>query len=226
MPVDPNKQRVAIRYQADDGNFYSLVTTRNHAIAVGATGALAADPPLPTKWKPRTVNLLQVLNGRDRTMQVAYPNQTDGVWTGGVNTLTVQPYGALEITGRTGERRTIGAPGFDGVANPPDERVSIRYNSDNGQSYSLVTTRERAAALLAASGAGFPSFPEVWTPRHYNLISPTLTGRDQKLVLVEPAEGAQWTSDAAITFNIGGVDYRVTGRKQEDRPRGAPPFVP
>lgn len=225
MAVDPNKQRVAIRYRADDGQFYSVVTSRNHAAAVSASGALPTDPPLPTKWRPRHVNLLQILNGRDRTLQVIVPDDTANIWTGAADTLLVNPYGPFEITGRTGEGRTQGAPGFDGNANPPNERVSIRYRSENGQDYSIVTTRANAAALGAESGAGFRAFPEIWTPRHYILTSPTLNGRDQKKVMVEPnPASAAWVSNAAYDVTVDGVLFRTTGRKEEDRPRGAPPY--
>lgn len=227
MATDPNKQRVAIRYQADDGLYYSVVTSRNHAAAVGATGALASDPPLPTKWKPRLAHGLQILDGHDRTLGIVVPDKTSALWLGTVNTMTVAPYGTLDVTGRTGERRTQGAPGFDGAATPPNERVSIRYISDNGQSYSIVTTRAHAYAVQATSGAGYPAFPHIWTPRHYNVISPSLTGRDQKLRLVEgnPAAAA-WVSDAAYGFIVNGAEYDSTGRKDEDRPRGAPSYTP
>lgn len=227
LATDPNRQRVAIRYQADDGNWYSVVTSRNHAVAVGATGALAADPPLPTKWKPRLIHALQVLAGHDRTIALVIPTKTNAMFMGTTNSVTVAPYGAMEITGRTGERRTQGAPGYDGNANPPNERVSIKYRSDNGSDYAIVTTRAHAAAVAAVDGSGFPSFPDLWTPRHYNCISPNLTGRDQKLVLTEgnPAAAA-WVSDAGYAFTVNGVTYNSTGRKDEDRPRGAPSFVP
>lgn len=227
MPVDPNKQRVAIRYQAEDGNFYSVITSRNHAAAVGATGAQPNDPPLPTKWKPRRVHALQVLAGRDRGIGLVVPVETGPLWIGGQATIDVQPYGTLTITGRSGERRTQGAPGFDGNANPPNERVAIKYRSDNGQDYAIVTTRAHAAAVQATDGSAFPAYPEIWTPRHYNLISPNLTGRDQKLVLVEGNDqSASWRSDAAFVFTVGVNQYNSTGRKQESRPRGAPSYVP
>lgn len=227
VATDPNKQRVAIRYQADDGNFYSVVTSKNHADAVAATGALATDPPLPTKWKARHINLLQVLTGHDRALHVVAPNPTTGQWTGITVGLNVQPFGQFEITGRTGERRTQGAPGYDGNANPPNERVSIRYRSDNGQDYAIVTTRSHAFAVSAVNGSGFPAFPKIWTPRHYNLISPILTGRDQHKTLIEgDPNAAAWRSDAGYAFTVAGAVFNSTGRKDEDRPRGAPSYVP
>lgn len=227
MPTDPNRQRVAIRYQADDGNFYSVVTSRNHAVAVGATGALAADPPLPSKWKTRKVNGIRVEAGRDKTVQLAFPNRTAPMWVGGAAQFTLLPNGTYDITGRTGERRTQSAPQFDGNQNPPNERVSIDYLSDNGQHYDYVTTRAHAYAVGATGGTGAPSFPDVWTPRHYGTISPNLAGRDQKMVLVEPnPSSATWTSNAAFLFAMPDGNFVSTGRKDENRPNGAPSFVP
>lgn len=227
MPSDPNRQRVAIRYRAGDGNWYAVVTTRNHAVAINATGAQDIDPPLPTKWKPRLVNGLQVSAGRDRTIHLVEPDDTTGIWRGTTNSINVLPYGAFEITGRSGERRTQGAPGYDGSPTPPNERVSIKYTADNNQSYAIVTTRSHASAVGAESGAGFPSFPDVWTPRHINCFNPILSGRDQKLVLVMPDKtAAKWMSDAQVQFTVNGVTFDSTGRKQESRPRSAPPFTP
>lgn len=227
MPADPNRQRVSIRYQADDGNFYSVVTSRNHAAAVGATGALAADPPLPIKWKTRKVNGLRIEAGRDKTVQLAFPNRTAGLWTGTIDTFNLAPAGAYDVTGRTGERRTQGAPAYDGSQNPPNEFVTIDYLSNNGQHYDYLTTRAHAFAVGATGGTGAPLFPKQWTPRHYNAVFPDLTGRDSKLVLVEgnPASGT-WTSNAAYSFVMPAGNYVSTGRKDENRPDGAPSYVP
>lgn len=227
MPTDPNRRRVAIRYTADDGFDYQLVTSRNHAIAVNAVAPLAASPPLPTRWVPRLVYGLQVLGGRDRTIAIVAPDPNSALWLGSVSTIDVAPYGTLEITGRSGEGRTQGAPGYNAVPTPPNERVSIKYRSSNGSDYSIVTTRARAACVGAESGSGFPSFPEVWTPRHYILISPDLTGRDQKAILIEPNQSAAaWVADEMYVFPIGPNTFNSTGRRNEKRPRPAPPFTP
>jgi hypothetical protein len=227
MAADPNRQRVAIRYRAEDGNYYSVVTSRNHAAAVGATGALAADPPLPTKWKPRRLHGLQIQAGHDRTLGLVVPDKTSGIWRGTTNTITVAPYGTLDITGRSGERRTQGAPPFDGVGTPPNERVSIRYDSDNGNSYAYVTTRAIAFALGAPGSGGQPAFPKAWTPRHIDLINPNLTGRDQRKVIVAPdPTAAYYTQNTTYVVTINGVTYNTTGRIEEDRPNGAPSYVP
>lgn len=227
MAIDPNRQRVAIRYQADDGNFYSVVTSRNHAVAVGAVGALAADPPIPTKWKLRLVHGLQILGGNDRKVSLVVPLRSQALWQDTTTTFVVQPYGTFQITGRTGGRRTIGAPPFDNVPTPPDERVSINYVSENGSTYTLVTTRAHAAALGAPGAGNFPAFPDLWTPRHYGLANIATTGRDQKLVLVEwnPAS-TTWNANQAFSIPFKGSNYRTTGRIQENRPEGAPPFTP
>jgi len=227
VPTDPNKQRVAIRYTAEDGNTYRVITSRNHAAAIGATGALAADPPLPTKWKPRVVYGLQVAAGRDKKLALVAPLESHALWLGTANTFTVAPYGTFTVTGRSGETRTQGAPGYDGNANPPNERVSIRYQSDNGQDYSIVTTRSHAAAVGATDGSSYPAYPEIWTPRHYNLSSTDLTGRDQKMVLVEGNDqNAPWVNGVAYDFTVGGQIFRSTGRRQESRTEGAPSYVP
>ena len=227
MPADPNRQRVSIRYQADDGNFYAVVTSRNHAVAINATGALAADPPLPVKWKTRKVNGLRIEAGRDKTVQLAFPNKTAPLWVGGASTFDLQPAGTYNVTGRTGERRTQGAVPFDGNPTPPNEFCTIDYLSDNGSHYDYLTIKSHAAAVGATGGTGAPLFPKQWTPRHYNCIFPDLAGRDGKLVLVEgnPAT-ATWLSNAAYSFAMPAGNYASTGRKDENRPNGAPSFVP
>lgn len=227
MATDPNKQRVSIRYLADDGNFYAVVTSRNRAAAVGAQGSLPGEPPLPSKWKPRTTNGYRTEATRDKSVQLVTPSKADAIFFGTASTFNLLPAGTYQITGRTGERRTQAAPSFDGNANPPNERVSIEYFSDNGQFYSYTTTRAHAFAVGATGSSGQPNFPDRWTPRHYGTISVTLAGRDQKLVLVEgnPAS-ATWVSNDAFQFTYPGGNFVSTGRKDENRPNGAPSYVP
>jgi len=227
MPADPNRRRVAIRYRAEDNNYYSVVTSYNHALAIGATGALAGDPPLPARWKTRKVNLYSILAGHDRGLRLVAPDKTAAVWTGGTNTVTVQPFGAMPVTGRSGEKRTQGAPNYDGVGTPPNERVSIDYISDNGLHYTYTTTRSHAFAVQAVAPTGGPQFPHIWTPRHIDVVNEDLTGRDQRKVLVAPdPTKAFYTADTAFVFNVNGVNYDSTGRIEESRPNGAPSFVP
>jgi len=226
MPADPNRQRVRIRYTAEDGNFYSVVTSRAHAAAVAAIGALDTHPPLPPRWRPRLIHANQILPGNDRSLALVVPDKNTVLWRTDA-TVTVAPYGNLNITGRTGERRTQGALPFDGNANPPNEFVSIAYISDNGQTYSYVTTRAIAAALGATPSAGQAAFPDLWTPRHIDLVNPDKTGRDQRKVIVAPSPTAPYyLSDAAFNFTINGVVFRSTGRIEESRPNGAPSYVP
>lgn len=226
--ADPNKQRVRINYVADDNLDYYIVTTRNHAAAVNATAPAAGAKPLPARWRPRHVHLTQILAGRDRGMSVIMPSKTDNAWIGTANNLTVAPYGSMRISGRIGEGRTQGAPAFDGNANPPNERVTMRYLADDGNEYAYTTTRSHAAAVGAvAPTATAAAYPRSWTPRHYLLLNPTLAGADQKMVLVEgnPA-AASWIADGQYTFTVAGVAFNTTGRKDEHRPEGAPDYVP
>lgn len=227
MPSDPNRQRVAIRYVAEDGNEYRVVTSRNHAAAVGAVAPAANAPPLPTKWKPRHINGTQILPGHDRNVRVIAPNKFAGVWTGATNLINVAPFGNIPITGRSGERRTQGAPPYDGNQNPPNERVSINYISDNGTAYTYVTTRSHAFAVNAIAPTGGPLFPKIWTARHVDVINPDLTGRDQRKVLVAPdPQAAYYLANTGYAFNVAGVTYNSTGRIEEDRPNGAPDYIP
>lgn len=228
MPVDPNKARVRIAYVADDGLNYFIITSHNHAAAVGATAPAAGAKALPARWKPRHVHLSQTLAGRDRGLSMIMPAKAHAAWVGTQNTLDVTPFGTLRITGRIGEGRTQGAPAYDGVGTPPNERVTIKYRADDGNDYAYTTTRAHAFAVTATPpGATDPAYPRAWTARHYYLLNPTLTGADQKLRLVEgnPAAPA-WVADGPYAFTINGVTYNSTGRKDEHRPLGAPDYVP
>lgn len=228
MPVDPNKQKVSISYTAEDGIDYSVITSRNHAAAVAGNTSGAGDPPLPSGWRPRLWHGKQInATGRDRKISVVIPTKTSADWQGPAATLTVAPYGVFQNTGVSGERRTQGAPDFDGAATPPNQRVAINYLSDNGNNYRIITNRAHAAAVGATAPGNVPNYPEIWTPRHYGALNPDLTGTDQRVVLVEPnPASAAWNSDAAFSFTVGGVTFNSTGRKQENRTKGAPGYVP
>lgn len=226
--ADPNKQRVRINYVADDGLDYFIVTTRNHAAAVNAVAPAAGAKALPARWRPRHVHLSQINAGRDRGMSLIMPSKTHNAWIGTQNTIDVAPYGTLNVTGQIGEGRTQGAPAFNGTATPPNERVTIKYLSDDGNEYAYTTTRAHAAAIGAtAPAASAPAYPKSWTARHYLLINPVFTGPDQKMVLVEgnPA-AASWTADGEYAFTVDGVNFNSTGRKDEHRTKGAPAYVP
>ena len=228
MPVDPNKQRKVIRYRADDGVDYAYTTSENHADAIPGTQSGAGLPPFPKNWKPRLIHAKQVNNtGRDRKISVVCYSRVIAAFTGPQSTITVAPYGVLDITGRSGERRSNGAPDYDGVSTPANGRVAIQYLSDDGNYYRLVTTRAHAAAVGAVGAGNAPAYPKRWKTRHYNCIADDLSGSDQTLRLVEPNPlSANWTSNAPSPFNINGNLFHSTGKTDENRPNGAPGYVP
>jgi hypothetical protein len=225
VPVDPNLARVEINYVADDGQNYAIVTSHNHAVAVSGSAPVVPGKSIPKRWKPRLVHGVITQAGRDKHIAVVIPDKTSGLWTGATNTITVAGQGTFAITGRTGERRTQGAVDYDGVGTPPNQLVLIDYLGDDGNHYFLATARSHAHAVAAVAPViGSKPFPRRWTPRHYNLIATDLTGSDQKMRLVEgdPTKPA-WTADTGFSFTVHSAnDFVSTGRKDEDRPRGAP----
>jgi hypothetical protein len=228
MAIDPNRQRVRIGYVGDDGKDYFIVTSRNHAAAVNATAPVSNAKALPARWKPRHIHLTQTNAGRDRGISLIVPSRTFDAFIGTQNTVDVAPFGTLRVTGMMGEGRTQGAPNFNGTATPPNERVAINYQSDDGNVYAFVTTRAHAAAVGAvAPAADAPAYPTAWTPRHYYLLNPDLAGPDQKMRLVEPnPNAAKWLADSQQTFDVNGTTFNTTGRKDEHRTKGAPDYVP
>lgn len=228
MPINPNRRKVKIAYTADDGLQYAYQTTANHAAAVNATSGDGL-PAFPTRWEPRKIHGKQINpTGRDRKLSLVVPTRISTLWTGPLTSFTVQPYGLLDFTGSTGERRTIAAPDYNGVATPPNELVAIAYTSEQqGQVFRLVTSRAHAAAVNAQPAGNAPAYPKAWTPRHYGLLNPDFSGADQRMVLVEPnPQSANWVSDAPVTINVGGTAFGVTGRMTEDRTEGAPGYTP
>lgn len=108
MPVDPNRRKVLIQYLSDDGNSYSLLTTVNHANAVGATGPNGA-PSLPRNYKPRVVYGISTnLAGPDQKCRVVCPDPGSALWLTAQG-FTVPGLGDFFITGRSGEKRSRGA---------------------------------------------------------------------------------------------------------------------
>lgn len=232
MAVDPRFQRVSIRYRSDDGNDYSIVTSKNHADAIPGTASGVGFPPFPKKWKPRVIHGV-IINptDRDRKITIVAYSRVIAPFTGPDTTIDVAPYGTFQITGRTAESRTIAAPDYDGVGTPAQERVAIKYTADDGNDYRVVTTRGHANAVGAVGAGNVPAFPKRWKTRHYDLLADDLAGPDQRLILVEPNPlSSNWMSDAATTFNLpmstGIVPFHVTGRRKELRPRSAPGYTP
>jgi hypothetical protein len=228
MPVSPEARKYTGVYHADDTFLYLLVLGHNHALAGGFTpGGGLNHSAFPKKWIPRHMYGIQVDPGGnkpDRHARIVVADFQSAAWLTDT-TFTLQPYGVFQITGRVGEKRSIGAKNWDGVATPPNERVTIRYIGDNGDHYQLVTSRWHAAAVGAPipDGSEVP-FPKIWTPRHYGTKNADLTGTDQKAVIVEPdPDSTIWRSDGVFDFvSTPYGTFTTTGRIAEDRPRGAP----
>jgi hypothetical protein len=226
-----NNDRLTMGYISDDGVTYKITTSANHISALGAEGFVPATDDMPTfpkGWKPRTVHgFIKNETGRDKRITIVVPKREQFAT---LTSIEVPPYGTFAVTGRTGERRTIPAPLWDGIVAIPDkpykQRVQILYKDDKGNDWLMTTTRERALAVNAAavvlSGTG-KQLPRTIRPRHYNLIEPSLAGTDKKLVLVEPDPAAAfWTTDNPSSITVGETPYRVTGRKAESNHRSAP----
>lgn len=229
MPVDPNRNHVVIAYTSDDGTQYQWQTTRNHAAAVSGSAPGTNAPPFPRKWKPRVLHGIITKSGRDQKTSIVIPNPSSTLWTEHAGTIDLAPYGTFRITGRTGERRTQGAADFDGTQSPENEFVRVGYRSDDGHDYALTMSRRHAfAAGAAAPASGAKGFPKTWTPRHWVLINPDLSGPDQRAVLVAPDPTKnEWVSDSGFQFNMGALGtFNSTGRVAEKRPEPAPGYTP
>lgn len=107
MPVDPNRRKIVIAYESDDGQEYGVLTTLNHANAAGAVPATDVTPTYRKRWVPRHVNLLSTdLTGPDQKARLVIPTPTHPLWTGAAAGVTIEGLGDFVVTGRTGERRS------------------------------------------------------------------------------------------------------------------------
>jgi hypothetical protein len=232
MPNAQNSDRLVMGYKADDGVTYKILTSANHIAALSTFFIPATDemPDFPKGWKPRTVHGFQRNDtGRDKRITIVWP---DAATVAAIGSIDVPPYGDFEVTGYTGERRSILAPLWDGDApsatKPAKQRVQIAYTDDIGDVYLVTTSREHAAAVNApipviGTGGG-KQLPKGLRPRHYNLLKKDLAGTDKKLRVIEPNRNSAMFKSLApteITLSEQGV-FLVTGRKDESRSRPAP----
>lgn len=110
------------------------------------------------------------------------------------------------------------------AVDPNKKRVLIKYDSDDTNSYSLITTAAHAAANGAVSGAGFPRYPTGRTPRHIYGANNDASGQRVRLVIPNPAAG-DFVNPVGASFTIAGLGtFDVTGAEGEKRPNGAPPL--
>jgi hypothetical protein len=223
-----DRDRFQLGYIADDGIRYRITTSENHIKALPAqyqVEASADDPTFPKRWKPRQVHGVIVnANGADRRMSLVVPRRED---LADMDTFTVPNITpAFQVTGRTGEQRTIPAPFYDGVETPENGRVQIPYTDDEGLTWAITTTRAHAKAVDATVVVANPpsQLPKTIEPRHYGLKKNTLEGVDKHLKLIEPNPlAANWVSDQPTPFTIGTQGaFHVTGRKAESNHRSAP----
>lgn len=223
-----NRDRFQLGYIADDGIRYRITTSENHIKALPAqyvVEATADDPTFPKRWKPRMVHGVIVNpTGPDTRISIVVPKRTD---LADMNTFEVPGFaGTFQVTGRTGEQRTIPAPWYDGTETPENGRVQIAYTDDEGIDWGITTTRAHAKAVNAAViVTNFPpQLPKTIECRHYGLKKTDLSGVDKHLKLIEPNPlAANWVSDQPSPYVIGTQgSFIVTGRKAESNHRSAP----
>lgn len=107
MAVDPNKKKVQMVYNSDNGGSYAVLTTQAHATAAGASGT-SSDPPYPRHWRPRCVHGIAA-DGIQKA-KLVIPAAADDLFLSGSGSFTIAGVGDFTVTGATGERRSRQAP--------------------------------------------------------------------------------------------------------------------
>lgn len=101
------------------------------------------------------------------------------------------------------------------------ERVSVQYTSDDGNVYTIVTTRNHAEAMGMVASGGQAEYPRRWTTRCIHAKS----ADGKKIRLTCPLPDSPEFLLPAGSITVSGLDdFVVTGASGEDRPHGAPPL--